>query len=92
MTLSRHMRFYSADEIRLIAARIDQLVKRDHIVRLRPETAWLVEQAVRAYAARPNRSEIMKLFCTVSNCNPATCMNCMGKANAVMQLCQPWRE
>ena len=54
MVLSRYMRFYSAEEIRPIADRIDRLVKRDRIVRLRPETAWIVEKAVRAYAARPN--------------------------------------
>jgi hypothetical protein len=86
------MRFYSAEEIRLIADGIDRLVKQDRIVRLRPETAWIVEKAMRAYSARPSRSQIMKLFCTVANCDPATCMNCMGKANAVMQLYEPWRE
>jgi hypothetical protein len=92
MVLSRYMRFYSAEEIRPIADRMDRLVKRDRIVRLRPETAWIVEKAVRAYAARPNRGEIMKMFCTIASCDPENCMNCMGKANAVMQLYEPRRE
>jgi hypothetical protein len=86
------MRFYSAEEIRQIADQIDRLVKRHRIVRLRPDTAWIVEKATRAYAARPNRSQIMKLFCTVAHCDRATCMDCMGKANTVMHLYEPWRE
>ena len=45
MAVSPYCRPYTAEEIRQIADRIDQLVKRGRIVRLRPETAWLVEQA-----------------------------------------------
>jgi hypothetical protein len=92
MVVTRYVRFYSDEEITLIADRIDFLVKRGRIVHLRPETAWLVEKAVRAYAARPSRQEIQKLFCSVPNCEMGKCMRCMGNANAVMRLYEPWRD
>jgi hypothetical protein len=45
MVVTRYVRFYSEDEIALIADRIDFLVKRGRIVHLRPETAWLTAYA-----------------------------------------------
>jgi hypothetical protein len=48
---------------------------------------WLVGQAVQAYAARPNRGQIMHVICGKKNCDCRnTCTICMGKANAIMRL------
>ena len=62
------------------------LVERERTIRLTPATGWLVEQAVRSYAARPGRDQVIKIICGKGGCNYSTCMNCMGKANAIMQL------
>jgi hypothetical protein len=87
MITSRYARQYSTEEIVAVAERIYLLMERGRIVRLRPETAWLVERAVRAYAARPGRDQLMALLCGNPHCKRRSdCMICMGKANAVMRL------
>jgi hypothetical protein len=86
MVVSPHARFYSTEEIVGIADRIYLLVERDQTIRLTPATGWLVERAVRSYAARPARDQVVKIICGKGGCNFSTCMICMGKANAIMQL------
>jgi hypothetical protein len=62
------------------------LVERGRTIRLTPATGWLVEKAVRAFAGRPMREQVIKIICGRGGCNYSTCMICMGKANAIMQL------
>ena len=64
----RYARFYSSDEILAIAERIRALVERERIIRLTPATGWLVEGAMRAYAAQPNRQTVMEIICGNSRC------------------------
>jgi hypothetical protein len=86
MVVSPHARFHSTEEIVAIADRIYLLVEAERTIRLTPATGWLVEKAVRSFAARPPREQVIKIICGKSGCNYSTCMICMGKANAIMQL------
>ena len=86
MVVSPYARFYSTEEIVAIADRIYLLVERERTIRLTPATGWLVERAVRSYAARPGRDQVIKIICGKGGCSYGTCMTCMGKANAIMQL------
>jgi hypothetical protein len=86
MVVSPHVRFYSTEEIVAIADRIYLLVEAERTIRLTPATGWLVERAVRSFAAQPSRDQLMKIICGKDRCNYSTCMTCMGKANAIMHL------
>jgi hypothetical protein len=56
------------------------------VVHLTPATAWLAKQALRAYATRPTREEIVAAICGGGCNNPAACTSCIGKANVVLRL------
>jgi hypothetical protein len=85
--MSRHARPYSPDEIAALAARIQRLVEAEREIRITPATGWLVARAVRVFAARPTREQVMEAICGRNDCpERATCMRCMGKANLIMRL------
>jgi hypothetical protein len=63
MVVSPPVRFYSTEEIVAIADRIFLLVERGRTIRLTPATGWLVEKAVRAFAGRPMREQVIKIIC-----------------------------
>ena len=56
------------------------------ITQLKPETAYLVVQALRGWNAKPSRDSIVREICGVPRGCAERCINCIGKANAVMQL------
>jgi hypothetical protein len=87
MAASSHARFYSTEELLVLADRIYARVESKREIRMTPATGWLVERAVRAYAARPTRERIIELLCGQKTCpRRGECMICMGKANVIMRL------
>jgi hypothetical protein len=85
--MSRHARSCSPDEIAALAARIRRLVEAERNIGLTPATGWLVARAVRAFAARPTREQIMAAICGRKDCpGRHTCMRCMGKPNPLGQF------
>jgi hypothetical protein len=85
--MSRYAHSYSSDEIAALAERIRRLVEAEREIRITPATGWLVARAVRAFAARPTREQVMAAICGRKDCpERATCMRCMGKANLIMRL------
>jgi hypothetical protein len=72
-------------EFRALIARIERIAARGGIVHLKPETARLCAYALRL--TRPNRDRLVAYLCPVKRCdNRRSCIPCIGKANAIIQL------
>jgi hypothetical protein len=53
---------------------------------IKPETAYLVVKALRAWNATPKREAIVREVCRLSGgCEPQ-CVGCIGRANAITGL------
>jgi hypothetical protein len=84
---TEHCRYYSPDELRELARRVGDLVERNRTIRLTAATGWIVQRALRSFAVRPNREQIMEIICGKGPCDQrSNCMRCMGKANAIIAL------
>ena len=84
--VTRFIRYFSSEEVRQIVQRLEQRVTAGKITQLKPETAYLVVQALRGWNAKPSRDSIVREICGVPRGCAERCINCIGKANAVMQL------
>ena len=84
--VTRFIRYFSSEEVRQIVQRLEQRVAAGKITQLKPETAYLVVQALRGWNAKPSRESIVREICGVPRGCAERCINCIGKANAVMQL------
>ena len=72
-------------EFRALIARIERIAARGGIVHLKPETARLCAYALRM--TRPDRDRLVAYLCPVKRCdNRRSCIPCIGKANAIIQL------
>jgi hypothetical protein len=81
-----YIRFFPAKEIAEIIARIERQVAGGKITHLKPDTAYLVARALRAFNAKPSRDHIVREICGVrGGCEPQ-CTGCIGQANAIMKL------
>jgi hypothetical protein len=86
MSGAPHAPFYSPEEITAIADRIYVRVEANRTLTLTPFDGMAGGRAVRAYSSWPTRERLMQIICGKRGCNYATCMICMGKANAIMNL------
>ena len=87
--LTQHIRFFSPEEIANLVDRIESRVAADQPTHLKPDTAYLAAKALRAWASRPTRREIVREICGVKDCTQHDkCMTCIGRANAIIGLFQ----
>jgi hypothetical protein len=86
--LLRYVRGFSIEEVQSIIDRVERLVATGKVTQLRPETAYLVARALKAWNAEPSRENIVREICGVRDgCDDVMkCMECVGKANAIMHL------
>lgn len=85
--LIRHIRFFSPEEVAGLVDRIESRVASDKPTHLKPDTAYLVAKALRAWANRPSRRDIVRAICGVKNCTQHDkCITCIGRANAIIGL------
>ena len=84
--VTRFIRYFSSEEVRQIVRRLEQSVAAGKVTQLKPETAYLVVQALRGWNAKPSRDSIVREICGVPGGCKNRCFNCIGKANAIMQL------
>ena len=72
-------------KFRALIERIERIAGRGGIVHLKPDTARLCAYALRV--SRPNRDRLVAYLCPVKRCdNRRSCIPCIGKANAIIQL------
>lgn len=82
-----YRRYFSPEEIRAIALKIDRLAGTGRTVHLLPATGLMAADAMRMWGARPSRPVIIDLFCSNPlNCVLHPCMRCIGKANQIIQV------
>lgn len=87
MAQLHYRRYFSPEEIRTIALRIDQLAGNGRTVHLLPATGLMAADAMRMWGARPSRPVIVDLFCSNPlNCLQSQCMRCIGKANLIIRM------
>jgi hypothetical protein len=84
--VTRFIRFFHPDDVRQIADRMEQRVAAGKLTRLKPETAYLVVKALRTWNATPKREAIVREICGIPGGCEKPCLNCTGKANAIMHL------
>ena len=84
--VTRFIRFFSSEEVRQLVQRLEQRVAAGKVTQLKPETAYLVVQALRGWNAKPSRDSIVREICGVRGGCETRCINCIGKANAIMGL------
>ena len=53
--VTRFIRYFSSEEVRQIVRRLEQSVAAGKVTQLKPETAYLVVQALRGWNAKPSR-------------------------------------
>lgn len=84
--LLRYLKAFTPEEVQALIDRIVRRVAAGKVSQLRPETAHLVARALRAWNATPHRDSIVREICGFrEGCDP-WCLNCIGKANAIMNL------
>jgi tRNA A37 methylthiotransferase MiaB len=83
---SRYVRFFSPEEIAALVDRIMARVAAGQPTHLRPDTALLVAKALQARNATPQRQDIVREICGIKDGCKKQCLNCIGKANAIMGL------
>jgi hypothetical protein len=80
------VRYFSPEEMRALADRMQERAQRNRIVHLTPASAWLCGEALRMYAARPTRDALVAAVCGSSRCTIYPCYGCVGKANAIVHI------
>lgn len=84
--LTAHIRYFPAEEIAAIIARIAARLAKGKTVTLKPDTAYLAMRGLRAFAAKPDRRAIVRKICRKPGGCGRHCIDCIGKANAIMGL------
>jgi hypothetical protein len=84
--VTRFIRFFHPDDVRRIADRMEQRVAAAKVTQLKPETAYLVVKALRAWNATPKRQAIVREVCRRPGGCEKHCIDCIGRANAIMGL------
>lgn len=86
----RFIRHFPPEEIASIADRMEQRVAAGKLSTMKPDTAYLAVQALREFNAKPKRHDIVREICRMpGGCGRRQqCVECISKANAVMQLYQ----
>ena len=84
--VTRFIRFFSQEEVRQLMERMEQRVAAGKVTQLKPESAYLVLQALRCWNAKPSRDSIVREICGVQGGCETRCINCIGKANAIIGL------
>jgi hypothetical protein len=80
------VRYFSADEMRALADKMQERAQRNCIIHLTPTSAWLCGEALRMYAARPTRDDLVTAVCGSKRCPLYPCYACVGKANAIVHI------
>lgn len=83
---ARFFRYFSPDDVRQLADRMERRVAAGKVTHIKPETAYLVVKALRTWAAEPDRRAIVREICGVPGGCPNQCVACISKANAIMGL------
>lgn len=81
-------RYFSPDELRRLAERIQARVDQRKVTSLTPDSAFYAASGLRMLATRPVRPDIMPIICG-HNCDKtaqANCMSCIGKANLIERM------
>jgi hypothetical protein len=73
-------------DMRQIADRMERRVADGKVTHLKPDTAYLVVQASRAWNATPSRQSIVREICRLPGGCKEQCIDCISKANAIMGL------
>jgi hypothetical protein len=82
-----HRSFWPPHKIAALAERIEARAEAQRIVRLSPATALLVADALRSYATRPIRNELIPIICGKEKCSiRRDCISCIGRANLIMDM------
>ena len=86
-TVVPYRRYFSPEEIRTIAAKIDRLAKAGRTIRLLPTTGMMAADAMHMFAARPSRNLLVSLLCHApTQCADNKCIRCIGKANQIIRV------
>ena len=84
--LIAQIRYFPTEEIAAIIESITVRVAKGKAVTLKPDTAYMVVKALRAWDAKPSRESTVREICGVrGGCKPR-CLGCIGKAYAIMGL------
>lgn len=86
--VTQYIRPFAPEEIAAIISRIEQRVAAGRTTQLRPDTALLAARALKQYAARPSRDSIVREICGIRGGCERQCVDCIGRANAIMGLYQ----
>jgi hypothetical protein len=81
------VRFFTPEQMLQRATRIEKLSAGGKVAKLKPETANLCARALRAYAARPDYEDLVRVVCGSKKCPlHKTCFGCRTKANHIEQI------
>jgi hypothetical protein len=84
--VTRFIRYFHPDDVRQLADRMEKRVAAGKITQIKPETAYLVMKALRTWNAEPKRETIVREICRSPGGCKNQCLDCIGKANAIMGL------
>lgn len=80
------VRYFSPEEMRALADKMQRRAEMQRIAHLTPASAWLCGSALRMYAARPTRDDLVAAVCGIKRCALFPCYACTAKANSVVHL------
>lgn len=80
------VRYFSPEEMRALADKMQKRAQRNRIVHLTPASAWLCGEALRMYAARPARDDLVAAVCGSKRCPLYPCYGCTAKANSIVHI------
>lgn len=66
--------------------KLGKLARADRVVKLSPETSFVVLAALRAYATQPHRNEVAMAVCRDPKRCTTPCFTCLGIANKIKSL------
>jgi hypothetical protein len=81
-----YLKFFTGDEMRAIAKRLELRVAAGKTSTLTPYTARLAAKAIRAYAVQPTRNTIAQALCHMHQPCKTLCLSCIGSANKVERM------
>jgi hypothetical protein len=84
--VTRFIRFFHPDDVRQIADRMEQRIAAGKTTHMKPETAYLVVKALRSWNVTPKREAIVREICRLPGGCEKQCIECIGRANAVVGL------
>jgi hypothetical protein len=80
-------RYHPPHTIHHLAKQIEARANADRIIRISPETALLIADALYAFATRPIRNDLIPFICGKDKCpRRRDCYPCISKSNEIIQM------